>query len=164
MSQQEPHIKEIGGHVFTVFKLPPRLSQRCLIPFVQMLAPAAAGILSNKDIRELLKDGGDDGGGEDEALKKVLDGDVGKLGQSLLLLLQSLDADKLEVIENELMKVTHVDGKPLEPLFDAFFVGDKMMLMYQWLGFAAKVQWGNFVGLAARFGAARSGAEKSQST
>ena len=52
-----------------------------------------------------------------------------------------LDKKVLRDTINRKADMTHVDGKPLKPIFDEHFRGG-LHVMYQWLGFAMKVQWG----------------------
>jgi hypothetical protein len=56
-----------------------------------------------------------------------------------------LRKDVLERIIRALRGVTQVNGKSLDPVFDAFFLG-KLDLMYGWLVWGMSVQWGKVFG------------------
>lgn len=132
MSQLEGTSEVIDGKTFEVYKLPPKISKRCLIRVLNMLGPAGPEIA--KAIDQV-----------DDA--KPLEGQISKFGGALGALMQHADADILESVEAELAKVTTVDGVGLTKgaKYEEVFAND-IGLSFKWMFFAMKVQWGNLFG------------------
>lgn len=132
MSQLDSETKEIGGHQFTVFKLPPLTAQDVLIDIGQVVAPAlgkAASVLGS------------------ESGENPLDMDVDdpRIATGLAALSQSITKKRMRDLVETMAEVTVCDGTPLPKTMEMTFRGD-LPLMYQWLWFALQVQFGNFTG------------------
>lgn len=129
--QSDTSSETIDGKKFVVFKLPIRTSQRILMTLAQGVGPAFGMALGGLEIKA-------------KALDAKIDGMA--VGQGLQHLLTTIDADTLWDIQQELAKVTHCDGTPLDQVFEAIF-GQDLTLLYRWLWFALRVQYGNFTRL-----------------
>lgn len=132
MSQLDSESTTIGDHKFEIFKLSPLEAQDTLIDIVQALAPAAGEIA-----------GAIEGG-----VNNLLDSDLAspRVGAAVSKLVAGLTKDRMRALVATMRGVTHCDGQPLERSFEVVFRGD-LPLMYRWLWFAIKVQFGNFSGL-----------------
>lgn len=130
MSQKDSQSKEIGGHTFTVFKLPPLTAQDVLIDIGQVLAPAlgqAAAAFGGDQVENVMD----------------LDVDDPRIATGLAALAKGLTKVRMRELVKTLAEVTHYDGKPLPKVLNEVFRGD-LPLLYQWLWFALQVQFGNF--------------------
>ena len=136
MSQVAPHARTIGDHEFTMYMLPPMTSHNLLMDLLQMVGPGLGPVFDalgskaqGKQISELLN--------EDltsDFFTKAADA-----------LFRGLRKDVLENVIKMFRQVSQVDGKQLDGVFDAIFLG-RLDLMYQWLVWGMQVQWGKAFG------------------
>lgn len=127
MSQRDAKKTRIGEHDYEVYMLAPKVARHMLVDVGKILGPAA-GALAGK--------------GE---LSDVLDADA-DIGAALSGIFDRLDADVLDRHFDALAKVTHVDGKPLAPIFEAHFMGAVGEQM-QWFAFAMRANFEDFFGV-----------------
>lgn len=130
MSQLDSQEKEIRGHTFVVFKLPPLTAQDVLIDIGQVLAPAlgqAANAFGGEGVDNVLD----------------LDVDDPRIAAGIAALAKGVTKQRMRELIKTMAEVTHCDGKPLLKTMEMTFRGD-LPLMYQWLWFALQVQFGNF--------------------
>jgi len=134
MTQQQSETAEIQGHRFEVAKLPPLDAQDVAIDILQAIGPAIGGIAAGMARAT----------GKDD-IDSVLDIDIEdpKLGTAIAQLLSALDKRKLRELVDKMMSVTRCDDLPLKQHFIVTFRGN-LPLMYQWLWFALKVNFGDF--------------------
>lgn len=118
MAQNKSKKITISGDEYEIFMLPPRTARGMLVDIGKTLGPA-------------LKSGSVDLG-SDAAFMAV----VGEL-------LLHLDKSVLNDISDKLASVTHVNGMPLEKVFDSHFIG-KMGSWTQWLVYAVYTQFSDF--------------------
>ncbi len=142
MTQKQPHTTTISGRTFTVYKLPPMDAQDILIELLQALSPAApeiAKIAMDQDKRD-----------DDEQIVSPEDVSV------ITKIAAGLSQDMMRRLVGTMATVTEYGGTRLAAPADALlpsapynevFRGD-LPLMYQWLWFCLKVQFGNFSVLA----------------
>lgn len=151
MSQHKPQTKTIAGREYSVCKLDPLTAQDVLIDIIQALAPAAPEVAK---IAKSMADG-DVEGGEDVSFE-----DASVIGT----LAQGLSKAKMRELIATMRRVSQCDGKPLDSVFEAVFLGD-LPSMYRWLWFCLAVQFGNFSELArSALSHAQAAGEKFQST
>jgi hypothetical protein len=131
MPQSDSQTKEIGGYSYTVSMLDPLTASDLLIDISKVVGPslgAAAGAAGG--------DGSDDDKPDPEMLDRAISG-----------LFQRIEKTELRRIINLLSTVTQVrigDKTPfLETILAEHFRG-QVGKMYEWLGFALKVQLGDF--------------------
>jgi hypothetical protein len=122
--QPKKETKEIGGHSFTVYMLPPR---KALLATLNVAA-VFGGIVS-----KLIQSGGK----EENIIEKLpeLISEIGKVPE-----------DKLNALIDVLREVTVVEEKgfgPLDKCFDEVFEND-LKSMILWLWFATNVNFGEF--------------------
>ncbi|MDD5034856.1 MAG: hypothetical protein PHE55_08875 [Methylococcaceae bacterium] len=134
MSQKDAEresIKDAEGveHSFAMFMLPPMKSHDLLMDVARMVGPSLGPVL---DAMFSKQEGGD-------TLDRVLPTDF--FTRATVLLFSGLDKVVLREVMGEFRKVTLVDNKPLDGIFDSVF-GGKLEFMYKWLGWGMKVQWG----------------------
>jgi hypothetical protein len=131
MSQMDGETLELDGHKYTVYMLPPLASHDSLMDVAKMVGPALGPVfdvfLSSAT-------------GNKKPLPEM-ELDTAFFSRAASALFGGIDKATLRRIIDQMAEVTHVDGKPLKPIFDAHFRG-KLEAMYQWAGFAMKVQWG----------------------
>lgn len=131
MSQLTTESKQISGHVFTVAKLDPLTAQDVMIDLGQALAPAfgkaAAGAATAL--------GGD----------SLLDVDVEdpKVSGAVTALVQGISKAKMRELVQTMASVSTCDDIPLAKTMAVTFRGD-LPLMYEWLWFSLRVNFGNF--------------------
>lgn len=130
MSQKDAQEKDISGHHFKVFKLPPLDAQDLLVDISHALAPALGKAVSAYDTLK----------GENPL---DLDVEDPRVAQAIASLVTGISKAKLRELVATLAKVTHCDGKPLGPQLDEVFRGD-LPLMYQWLWFALTTNYSRF--------------------
>jgi hypothetical protein len=131
MSQHEGVTETIEGKSYTMYMLPPMQSHNLLVDVVKMVGPAL-GPLMDTVFSEKSKSGED-----------VLEQELGSrfFERAAEKLFGGLDKAVFEKVVEAFKEVTHVDKKPLAPIFDAWFSGD-LATMYKWLMFGMKAQWG----------------------
>lgn len=131
MSQLDSQSDTIGDHTFEVFKLPPLDAQDILIEILHALAPAAGKVVN------VLEDGG---------LQNLMEAKIESLeaGEAIVRLSQGITKERMRELVKVMATVTRCDGKKLNATMEVVFRGD-LPLMYQWLWFALKVQFGNFL-------------------
>ncbi len=125
--------KVIGGCTYTVTQMQPSTAIDVFADLTKMLAPAIAGAL--------------EGAGKVN-LGSMLEMDTGALPGELLAkattaLAQNIDPAATKRILAALRKVTLVDGKQLDVIFEAHFVG-RLKDLFLWAAFAVQVQFGDF--------------------
>jgi len=132
MSQAQEATETIGEHEYTMYMLPPIQSHNLLMDIVKMVGPALGdvigGVLSGRSADkkvDLM---------EQEVGPEVITKAAGKL-------FQDVNKQTLEKVISSFRGVTHVDGKPLDKIFDVIFRGG-LDEMYKWLFFGMRVQWG----------------------
>lgn len=133
MSQLESKTKVIGDYKFEVYKLSPLDANGILIDIAKTIGPALGSTIGTVV----------EAGGVDE----LLDSDMGSKDVSAVIgsLLANLSKERMNSMIETLAKSTHCNGKKLSETMDIVFRGD-LPLMYQWLGFALKVNFENFTG------------------
>ena len=135
MSQKDPVIKRIGDYNFKMFMLPPLLSNRLLLEVTKMIGPSVGPVVDM--IFNSVKSRNTD------ALDIELGSDFfSKAAQALF---KDLEVATTERLIEAFSKVTAVDDQPLEGRVDYFFIGE-LDVMYQWLAWGLKVQWGKCLG------------------
>ena len=122
MPQNSSHKREIGGDNYEVFMLPPRVSMGMLVDLGKLFGPAL----------ESLKN---DDGENSESVYLAVAGN----------LLSHIEKSTLNSVCDKLSEVTHVNGMPLNKVFDSHFMG-KMGALMQWLMFALETQYSDFLG------------------
>lgn len=130
MSQRDAKVFTIGEHRYEVYMLPPKVARHMLVDVGKVLAPAV-GALAGK-------------GG----LESVLDSSV-DVGAALGGMMDRLDHETLDRHFDALAKVTHVDGKPLGPIFEVHFMGAVGEQM-EWFAFAMRANFEDFFGVLQR--------------
>jgi len=130
MSQFNGETREIDGNKYTVYMLGPMVSHDLLVDLSKMVGPSLGPVLDV--FANSLSSG-------KPTLENELNADFFTKAASSLF--ASLDKVTLKNIINSMAEVTHVDGKPLKPIFEAHFRG-KLQAMYKWLAFAMQAQWG----------------------
>ncbi len=130
MSQFDGETREIDGNKYQVYMLGPMVSHDLLVDVSKMIGPSLGPVLdafTNSAVSG----------------KSVLDAelDVNFFTKAAGSLFASLDKTTLRNVINAMAEVTHVDSKPLKPIFEAHFRG-KLQAMYRWLAFAMQAQWG----------------------
>ena len=135
MSQKDPVIKRIDDYNFKMFMLPPLLSNRLLLEVTKMIGPSVGPVADM--IFNSAKSRNTD----------ALDVELGydffsKVSQTLF---KDLEVATTERLIEAFSKVTAVDDQPLEGRVDYFFIGE-LDVMYQWLAWGLKVQWGKCLG------------------
>jgi len=137
MSQMDGTSEVIDGQQYLVYMLPPMTSHDLLLDVVKMIGPALGPVF---DV--LFSD----------AVKKgkpeVLDQQVGPdfFTKAASALFSGIDKSVVRNVIDRMAEVTHVDGKPLKGIFEIHFRG-RLDVMYLWLAFAMKVQWGKSFGV-----------------
>lgn len=144
MSQLTSEKKEIDGNSYEVYMLPPMISQDLLMDVAKMVGPALGPVLDKFF-----------NGGNPDVLNQELGADFFSRAASTFFM--GLDKKIMRDVIGAMSGVTEVDGKPLKNIFDIHFRG-RLEVMYQWLMFGMKVQWGN--SLSALVKAAPQGAQK----
>lgn len=119
MAQDFYKEEEIGGHMFKIYMLPPRIAMATLTELGKMFGPAYAEMFSEKD---------DD-----------------NFSKATKLLFDNIDNPKLNAIMDKMAEKTLVDDKPLKNNFDLIFLG-KIGLMMRWFVFAVRSQFSDFLG------------------
>lgn len=122
MPQDTSKTKDIGGVSYEVFMLPPRVGMSMLVDIGKVVGPALG-----------LVNAGSEDGNENEMFMKVAS-----------TLISGIDKQTLNYVCDKLSEVTHVNGMPLDKVFDSHFMG-KMGSLFQWLVFALEVQYSDFL-------------------
>jgi hypothetical protein len=130
MSQMLPEETTIGDNKYEMYMLPPIKSHNLLMDVAKMAGPALGQAISalfggSASDKEVL---------EREVTVDLLSGALGKL-------FEDLNKQTMESVIAEFKSVTHVDGKPLDKIFDIHFRGN-LHGMYEWLAWGSRVQWG----------------------
>ena len=125
MSQLDGVTKEIDGNSYTIYMLSPLLSHDLLLDLVKMVGPALGPVLD-----KIYGDKTENG-----LLQQSLGDDFFSKATSMLC----VGLDK-KILRDVIASVTHVDGKPLKPVFDIHFRG-RLDTMYKWMAFGIEVQW-----------------------
>lgn len=130
MSQLDAERKVIDGKSFEVYMLPPMTSHDLLMDVAKMVGPALGPVLDK------LFSG-------DRSKGEVLEQEIGAefFTKAASALFSGLDKKVLSDVMRALREVTHVEGVPLDGIFDIQFKGN-LDSMYKWLFFGMKVQWG----------------------
>ena len=136
MSQNEGTTESIGGSEYTVYMLPPMISHDLLMDVAKMVGPAL-GPVFDTFFSDALK------GGKANILDQAVSPEF--FTKAAGALFGGLDKKVLREVIDKMTGVTHVDGKPLKPIFDMHFRG-KLDVMYRWLAFNMQVQWGKSLG------------------
>jgi len=144
MSQLKSESKEIDGNSYEVYMLPPMLSQDLLMDVAKMVGPALGPVLDKFF-----------NGGNPDVLSQELGADFFSRATSTFFI--GLDKKVMRDVIGAMANVSNVDGRPLKVIFDIHFLG-RLEIMYQWLMFAMRVQWGN--SLSALVKVAPQGAQK----
>jgi hypothetical protein len=131
MSQKDPVIKRIGDYNFKMFMLPPLLSNRLLLEVTKMIGPSVGPVVDM--IFNSAK----------SRNTNALDIELGSdfFSKAAQALFKDLEVATTERLIEAFSKVTAVDDQPLEGRVDYFFIGE-LDVMYQWLAWGLKVQWG----------------------
>lgn len=130
MSQLDSQTKEIGGHKFEVFMLPPLDANDILIDIGKAIAPAigkAANALGAAADADLLD----------------LDVDNPQISAGIAALAEQITKEKMRDLIRKMASVSHCDGTPLPKTMEVVFRGD-LPLLYRWLWFALEVNFKNF--------------------
>lgn len=132
MSQLESESITIGKYTFKVHKLPWDKAQDVLIDIVQTIGPAMGKTL---------------GAVQKHGFKDLLESDVGDTDASDVIgaLATGLSKERMNSLIRTMASVTHCNGQPLTNTMEIVFRGD-LPLMYQWLAFALRVNYANFIG------------------
>jgi len=137
MSQVQPSSKTIGEHQFTIYMLPPMQSHDLLMDLVQMVGPGLGPVFDALSTKA-----------QGKQLTEILGEDLSSdfFSKAASALFGGLRKEVLERIIRAFRTVTQVDGKTLDPVFDAFFLG-RLDMMYSWLVWGMGVQWGKVFGV-----------------
>lgn len=132
MSQKEGVTETIGENQYIMYMLPPLVSHDLLMDVTKMIGPALAALV-----------GGIFGGKTPENAEEILEKEVNSdfLTTALERLFQDINKATLTKVIQHLRPMTHVDGKPLDQIFDIHFQGE-LDGMYKWLFWGMRVQWG----------------------
>lgn len=129
--------KSIDGCVYQVSTLPATTGLSMMGEIAKMIGPSFGRLADST---------GKDGKKSVNPLDVQIDGKV--LSEALTSFSDRLDDVKVQAIIQKLAGVTLVDGKQLQQVFDDHFAGN-FPSMFKWIGFALKVQFGDFLpGLA----------------
>lgn len=137
MSQKEGVTKVIGEHEYTMYMLPPLVSNRLLIKLGKLVSPALGALLDAFS------------GSKGFKIDELLDSSVEstKFSRAVKELTENLEDTSLDPFIENLRKVTHVKGfGELDKVFDEFFRGG-LDEMYKWLFWGMAVQWGKSFGV-----------------
>lgn len=137
MSQMDGTSEVIDGQTYTIYMLPPMTSHDLLLDVVKMIGPAL-GPVFDVLFSDAVKQG----------KKEILEQQVGTdfFSKAASALFSGLDKGTVRNVIEKMIEVSQVDGKPLKGIFDIHFRG-RIDVMYQWLIFAMKVQWGKSFGV-----------------
>jgi hypothetical protein len=113
---REEQTKEIGASTYLVRQLPATQAQRLFVRLSKLVGPAIAELTT----------GGKDG-----------------LKGAAMHVLGGLEPSDVEDITKQMAKMSEVDNKPLDKIFDVHFTG-KQAELWQWLLFALEVQYKDF--------------------
>lgn len=133
MSQRTSASTRIGEHNYQMIMLPPMQSNDLLMDVLGLVGPALG-----KALDSLV---GEKGLGD---IKNIMDLDLGSeffsgaIGD--LTKDSTLNKRIFHAVKDAFVTVTHVDGKPLESIFNETFYGN-LGEMYQWAFWGMKVQW-----------------------
>lgn len=132
MSQNTEAKTKIDGHDYVMYMLAPMVSHNLLMDVVRMVGPALGPALDALFGMAKEKKGAD-----------FLDLELGPefFGKAAKALFEGLDKKVLENVIDAFKDQTHIDGKPLGPIFDIFYRGE-LGAMYKWIAWGMKVQWG----------------------
>lgn len=122
MPQTSSKTKEIGNNKYEVFMLPPRVSMSMMVDIGKVMGPALEGMQAGSS------------DGDDQVLYMKIAG----------ALMGGLDKSVLNNVCDKLAGVTHVNGMPLDKVFESHFMG-KMGELLQWLIFALETQYADFL-------------------
>ncbi len=128
--------KVINGRKYDVGMLPATSGWALYLELLKMLGPALGAAAQNGGLKM------PKGGGLASLLNADLD--VGRmLGAAVAELGRNLNTPGVMDITAKMASVSFIDGKPLGPMFDAYF-GGKYAELSQWLLFALGVNFGDF--------------------
>ena len=151
MPQDQGPTEQIGDHEYMVLMMSPTPSFELLEDVSKMIGPSLGPVLDalwsgarGKKIDRIA-----------DLLEADLDGEF--FTRAARSLFGSIDKRVMRTVLDAMKDKTYVDGKPLKPIFEEHFRG-KLDVMFKWLAFAMKVQWGNSLGALGGFMTAR-GAE-----
>lgn len=136
MSQITGKTEKIGDHKYTVHMLSPMVALDLLMDLGSMVGPSLGALV---DAVAKGKQGGKVG------LEMLLDADLSAdfFSRAAGELFAHVDKGKVHVVVETLRKISEIDGKPLDPVFEAHFTGRLGELM-RWLAFALRVQYSDF--------------------
>jgi hypothetical protein len=125
MSQIEPTTEQIEERSFTFYMLPPQQSNDLFMDVFKMAGPALGPVI--------------------EAVAKAnsLDEEIDSkfFARAAAALFGGIDKVVVNRVIEAFKNVSEADGVPLKTNFDIVFLGN-LGLMYKWLFFGMKVQWG----------------------
>lgn len=132
MSQKEGVTEVIDGKTYTMYMLPPMVSNDLLIDVAKMIGPALGPVVDYLVT-----------GKKSDELSAVMDKelDSGFFTKVATSLSRELDKEVFTRVIQTFKQFTHVDGQPLDRIFDAHFRGE-LGAMYRWLAWGMRVQWG----------------------
>jgi hypothetical protein len=133
MSQVEAVETQIGESKYEMYMLAPMVSHGLLMDVGKMVGPAIGPVLDALFSKA---------GGENK-IEQVMDQEIGAdfFSSAAKALFENINKKTLADVINAFKTVTHVDGMPLDKIFDAYFMG-KLDEMYRWLFWGMRVQWG----------------------
>lgn len=132
MSQHDGVTETVGEHEYTMYMLPPMRSHNLLMDVAKMVAPAigdAVGALLS--------------GKTDEKKASIMEQEISPelISSAVSKLAKDVNQKTSDKVFSAFREVTHVDGKPLDRIFDEHFRG-ALDEMYRWLFWGMRVQWG----------------------
>ena len=132
MSQKDGVTETIGESKYVMYMLPPIQSHNLLMDVVKMVGPAigdAVGAIFD----------GKPADKEIDILNMDVPGEL--ISGALTKLFDGVNKKTLEQMISAFRGMTHVDDAPLDKTFDNHFRGE-LDMMYKWLFWGMKVQWG----------------------
>ncbi len=132
MSQQEGVTETIADREYTMYMMPPIASHNLLMDVAKMVGPAIG-----ESLGALLS--GKSGGDAASVMEQQVTPEL--LSGALSTLFADINKTTMEKVIKAFREMTHVDGAPLDKMFDRHFQG-KLDEMYKWLAFGMRVQWG----------------------
>ena len=147
MSQMDCQETVIDAVTYTVYMLPPKAATDMLVDIGKVIGPSLGTIL--------------DAASEKGGITPLLDMSVNSefFSKAAGQLFERMDKAVLRSMIDQLAQVSMADGVKLDSTFDIHFRG-RLGSMFQWLTFALKVQFGNF--LSALGDATGQGAKKTK--
>lgn len=132
MSQMDCQETVIDGVTYSVYMLPPKAAMDMLVDIGKVVGPSLGTIL--------------DAASEKGGITHLLDMSVNSefFSKAAGQLFERMDKAVLRSTIDQLVQVSMADGVKLDSIFEIHFRG-KLGSMFQWLTFALKVQFGNFL-------------------